>query len=146
MNSQNLSNEFAGTKLSREDVPESIFEPMNIPEGVSDDARKLFETSFYIARGSRLKEWQGDLAYLDQKIQENPDSAALHVLLAATLQGAGELDGASEEYKIAADMAGNPFERAYLLEKTAECGGLAGNQKIMVQNAALAMVAYLGPK
>ncbi len=144
MDNKNLSREFANTGLSRADLPESVFGPMNIPDGVSESARELFERAFYIAQGIRVETWQNDLIFLDQQVKENPKDPTLRVLLGATLQGAGELGGAGEQYKIAADMAGDSLDRAYLLEKTAECAAQAGNNQDMVQNYAGSMLTYLG--
>ncbi|MCC6597614.1 MAG: hypothetical protein IT559_02355 [Alphaproteobacteria bacterium] len=130
---------------SKDGVPESIFEPMNIPHSVSNDAHQLFETAFYIARGARSSTQNDDLVFLDQKIKEQPLNSALRVLLAATLEGAGELDGASEQYELAAQLASNTYEQAYLLERVAECAEKTGDSKKMIAANASAIHAYLAP-
>lgn len=136
MEYMHLSESF-NTEPPQKDTPEFSLDMMDIPEGISDNVRLLFEYAHYIADGDRLGEWQEDLISLDQRIKDNPDLIGPRVLLAATLEGMGEHGGASEQYENAAGMTNHPVEKAYILKKAEECAEKADNQTaIMHQNAA----------
>lgn len=105
----------------------AIMEDMNIPHSVSDAFRKLSETAFYLARGARVGSWQGDLEFYNDLIQKNPENSPLRFLLAATLEGIGERDGAIEQYVLAAELTQDPLEKMHILERSAECAEKTGN-------------------